>query len=112
MAGDILLNLRRPGEAIPFLMTALQKDPGRVQANASLGSAYLSTGETAKAIPHLKLALEADQDGSRHYQLARAYQREGETALASEMLRKHQEIQEAQRDREEQFDRNVQITPP
>ena len=112
MAGDIRLIQRQPAEAIPFLTQALRSDPGHVRANASLGSAYLSIGEAARAIPHLESGLESDEDGSLYYQLARAYQRVGDGEWASQNLRKYQEIQKEQQARKEQFEKEIQITPP
>lgn len=112
MAGEILLSLRQPGEAIPFLKKALKRNPDRAGAHASLGSAYLSTGEAATAIPHLKSALEADQEASLYYKLGRAYQRTGQPELAGQMLRKYQEVQKAQRAQKERFEKEIQITPP
>ena len=112
MAGEILLKRQQPDEAIPFLKRALKTDPNHVRAHASLGHAYLSTGEDTRAMPHLKSALESDRDGSLHYQLARAYQRAGEHEPATQMLRKYQELQKAVETEKALFQNEIKITPP
>ncbi len=112
LAGDILLNQQRPGEAIPFLKKALGFDPGFTSGHASLGRAYMSVGEAAKAIPHLKSALVMDEDGSLHYQLARAYRTTGQNELASQLLQKYKKIQESIELEKEKVEKEVRITPP
>ena len=89
--GDTLLNLQRPVVAIPLLL----KVPQMPAAHAALGRAYMETGQAAEAIPHLKVALPIDDDGSLHYQLSRAYQTTGQSTLAKEALAKYQEIVKA-----------------
>jgi Tfp pilus assembly protein PilF len=60
----------------------------------------MQTGNTTAAIPHLEAAVEKgeDEDGSLHYQLARAYQAAGQPELARKMLEKYAAIQKARRD--------------
>jgi predicted Zn-dependent protease len=112
LAGDILLNQQRPAEAIPLLKKALVSDPDFPSAHASLGRAYINTGQAASAIPHLKSALALDEDGSLHYQLARAYRSTGEKELAGQMLKKYEEIQKSLQTEKEQLEKEVRITPP
>src|SRR5439155_20083851 len=80
--GDSLLQLERAEEAVPYLGAALKADPKLVPAHASLGLALQRTGKPAEAIPHLEAALSTDEDGSLHYQLARAYQAAGNAEKA------------------------------
>jgi predicted Zn-dependent protease len=64
-----------------------------IMAHKSLARAYLATGKSAEAVPHLKLALPTDVDGSLHYQLAKAYEETGRAALSKYMLEEYQKIQ-------------------
>ena len=50
---------------------------GLSSADASLGLALSRLGKHAEAIPHLRKALELDDDGSLHFQLANAYRAAG-----------------------------------
>lgn len=112
LAGDILLNQQRPGEAVPLLKKAVEYDPAFPPAHSSLGRAFLTLGEAAKAIPHLKSALVLDHDGSLLYQLAQAYRSTGERELAGQMLQKYQEIQKTLQLEREQLEKEATITPP
>ena len=82
IAGDSLLRLEEPEKAVPYLRAALAADPKLLAADASLGLALSRLGKNAEAVPHLQKALELDEDGSLHYQLARAYQAAGEAEKA------------------------------
>jgi predicted Zn-dependent protease len=72
--GASLLNLQRPLEAAPYLREAIARDAHLLPARAALGQALLQTGNPKEAIPLLEAAISADQDGSVHFQLFRAYQ--------------------------------------
>ena len=72
--GASLLNLQQPLDSIPYLREAVARDAHLLSARAGLGQAFLQTGNAAQAIPLLEAALPADQDGSIHFQLFRAYQ--------------------------------------
>jgi hypothetical protein len=50
------------------------------------GAPTFNSGVPANAIPHLEAALDTDDDGSLHYQLARAYQATGQAELAKTMM--------------------------
>ncbi len=112
LLGDTVLNSQKPQEAIPYLEKAVKSDPQMLPAQRSLGLAYLQTGQTEKAILHLKAALPIDQDGSVHYQLGRAYQAHGEREQASSMLKQYQEMQSAQQTENRTVEKEVAITPP
>ena len=112
MAGDSLLRLEKPEEAVPYLKTALADDPKLLAADASLGLALSRTGKHAEAIPHLEKALELDDDGSLHYQLARAYQAAGDAEKARAAMAHYQELLKKIQQQKEEVAREAQIAPP
>ena len=112
MAGDSLLRLEQPEQAIPFLRAALSADPRMLAADASLGLALSRLGKNAEAIPHLRKALELDDDGSLHFQLANAYRAAGDSERASVHMAKYQEIVKRNQEQKEEVAREAQIGPP
>jgi predicted Zn-dependent protease len=112
MLGDTLLNLQKAEEAIPCLKKAVTGDPHLLAAHSSLARAYLQIGDAQKALPHLKAALPIDEDGSLHYQLARAYQSSGQAELAKSVLKDYQEIVKASAAEDLATAQEVQISPP
>jgi predicted Zn-dependent protease len=92
MYGDTLLQAQNVEAAIPLLESAVSGDPASIEVRESLARAYLLQGRYADAIPHLKAALSKDEDGSLHYQLARAYQATGQLDLAKRMMARYQEL--------------------
>lgn len=87
--GEALLESGNAEAAIPHLLKI--RAPA---AQAALGRAYLALDQPAKALVPLRAALAGDTDGSLHFQLARALQRTGATAQASEMDRLAQRIRD------------------
>ncbi len=112
LLGDSLLNSQQPEKAIPYLKKAALSDPKVLAAQASLGRAYIQAGQAAQAIPHLKAALPLDDDGSLHYQLARAHLAAGRQDLAKEALEKYQQILKATAEERQKLEKQLQITPP
>jgi len=112
MLGDTLLNLQQVEDALPHLKKAVQGDQNLLVAHSSLARAYLQTNDYQHAIPHLKAALPIDEDGSLHYQLARAYQSSGQAELAKAMLKDYQEIVKASTAANETTAKEVQISAP
>src|SRR3989442_15361866 len=109
---DSMVKAQQPAKAFPFLERAASRDPKLLRARAILGRAYLEMGEAAKAIPSLQAALETDQDGSLHYQLARAYRATGRADPASQSLKQFQEIQPSAEAESRSLKGEFQITPP
>jgi predicted Zn-dependent protease len=112
LIGDSYLRLEQPATALPYLETATQGRPKFAPAHASLGLAYALTGSAAKAIPQLELALSTDDDGSLHYQLARAYQSTGNAEKARELMTKYQKIQTRIESEKRDLEEKAQITAP
>jgi len=112
LVGDTLLDLQRTEEAIPLLKRAVLRDPKLLAAHKSLARAELAVGNSAAAIPHLKLALAGDEDGSLHYQLARAYQTTGQDQFAKRVLADYQKIQKSSAAGKEAARQDIEITPP
>ena len=112
LAGAILLYKQQAERALPFLENAVQLSPELTGAHSALGRAYMSLGEAAKAIPHLKEGLSSDEDGSLHFQLAQAYQRTGQKELARRTLAKYQEITKALQSEQKKLGEEVKISPP
>jgi predicted Zn-dependent protease len=98
--GQSLLELQRVDEAIPALQRALALAPGDTAARAALGRAFVQKGEMAQAIPLLEPALASDEEGTLHFQLARAYQATGQADKAKPLLEKYQSLQQARRERD------------
>jgi len=112
LTGETLLALQRGEEAIPLLLRAVNRDRKLIAAHKALARGYLAAGKAGDAIPHLKAALAADEDGSLHYQLARAYQATGQPGLAKEMLADYQKSQRSVTTATETAARDMEITPP
>jgi len=112
LVGDTLLDQQRVEEAIPLLKRAVSRDPKFLAAHKSLARADLAAGKAIEAIPHLKAALPADDDGSLHYQLAQAYQTSGQSERAKKILADYQMIQRSAAAAREAAKRATEITPP
>ncbi len=110
--GDSLLNQQQGEKAIPFLKKAAERDPALLPAQGSLARAYLQVGQSDRAIPHLKAALPLDEDGSLHYQLARAYQGAGQADLAKQTLAEYQKVQQAAQQERQKLEQEARIVAP
>lgn len=112
LLGDLYLSQQQAGQAVPLLEKAVGGDPKLLPARASLARAYLAAGQGEKAIPHLKEALPLDDDGSLHYQLARAYQAGRQPELAKQFLVKYQELKKRSEAAQAQLEQEAQISAP
>ena len=117
VAGDSLLRLEDAEKAEPYLRAALKADARGLGAKmgaaaASLGLALSRLGRNAEAIPLLEKSLDLDDDGSLHYQLARAYQAAGSADKARAAMTKYQELVERNQKAKEEVAREAQIGPP
>jgi predicted Zn-dependent protease len=111
-AGDTLLDLQQPKEALPLLKRAVARDPQSVAAQKSLARCELAAGQAANAIPHLKLVLASDEDGTLHYQLAQAYRAIGQIELSKKMLSDYESMQRSIAARNEAAKQETDITAP
>ncbi|PYQ02486.1 MAG: hypothetical protein DMF83_23420 [Acidobacteria bacterium] len=110
--GETWLKVQQPARAIPLLEGVVRRDPKLLLAQAALGRAYAEAGDMAKAIAPLQAALETDQDGSLHYQLARAYRATGRSELATQALAQFQEIRKSAEAQAQSLQEEFRITPP
>ena len=112
IAGDSLVRLEDPEKAVPYLRAALSADPKLLAAGASMGLALARLGKKREAIPYLEKALDLDDDGSLHYQLARAYQAAGNPDKARGAMTAYQDLQKKNQELKEEVEREAQIAPP
>jgi tetratricopeptide (TPR) repeat protein len=110
--GEILLGMQNFEQAVPHLTKVVKSAPKLLTAHGSLGRALALSGAAEQAIPHLKAALPIDDDGSLHYQLARAYQSTGQPELAKQALAKYQELSKQAQADSEAAQKEIQITAP
>ncbi len=110
--GTVLLEMQRPGEALAALRRAVELAPRSAEAHGALGEALMKSGDAAGAIAHLEAALAADEDGTRHFQLARAYQVTGDSARARRALEKYREMRAEAEARRRELEQESRITAP
>jgi len=112
LLGETWLESKEPTKAIPSLEKAVAADPELLRARALLGRAYVEVAQAARAVAHLEAALPTDEDGSLHFQLARAYRETGRSELAAKTLAEFQQIRRAHDARVESDKAEFAITPP
>jgi tetratricopeptide (TPR) repeat protein len=110
--GDLLLQQEEAEKALSWLEKAVRLNPRLLAAHASLARAYVRNGRPAEAIHHFTVALPLDDDGSLHFQLARACERAGKPALAKEALGQFRSISAANATKKKLLENERQITPP
>jgi tetratricopeptide (TPR) repeat protein len=82
--GNTYLFEHRPNLGLPYLVRALEANPGNVDIHRDLGTAYSELGDFHKAEEHFRIAVANDHDGAVHYKLARVYQALGEKEKAAQ----------------------------
>jgi predicted Zn-dependent protease len=112
MLGESWLESKEPTKAVPYLEKAVRPDPKLPRARAVLGRAYLEAGEAGRAVPHLEAGLSTDEDGSVHFQLARAYRETGQPERARRTLEAFQQIRQANEARAQSEKEEFAIKPP
>jgi tetratricopeptide (TPR) repeat protein len=81
--GNTYLFEHQPNRALPYLVRALEANPGNADIHRDLGTAYSELGDFHRAEGHFKIAVSNDHDGAVHYKLARVYQALGEKENAA-----------------------------
>jgi uncharacterized protein HemY len=112
LLGQTWLESKEPAKAIPLLEEVVKRNPKLAKAQGALGRAYLDAGEAKRAIPPLEAALADDEDGSLHFQLARAYRTTGRAEDAGRMMQTFEEIRRANEAGAEQDKEAFAITEP
>jgi len=95
LAGEILVQQHEYEKAEPYLLNCRRLDADlQPRLHVLLGQVYSETNRIPDAIAEYKLGLSTDHDGSIHYQLARLYQKAGNSALAAEQFRVSKQLRE------------------
>jgi predicted Zn-dependent protease len=110
--GDSLLHMEQPEKAVPYLEAAVRRDPKLLPAHASLGLTYIRLGRDADAIPQLNSAREADEDGSIHIQLSRAYQHVGNAEASKQMMAEYTRIRQRSESEQRNLEEKANVTAP
>ena len=112
LLGDSWLQQSEAEKALEPMRTAVRLDPKLLPARAGLGMTLSRLGHAADAIPHLTAALSIDEDGSLHYQLARAMQSAGQADKAEPIMAKYKELKERSEREAEKLEAAAVITAP
>ena len=93
LAGEILVQRNRFSEAEPYLLRCRDLKPELVpRYHTLLGTVYAETNRIPAAIAEYKLGLATDENGSVHYQLARLYQKTGDTVAGEEAFKESKRL--------------------
>ena len=98
LMAEILVAQNQYQDAEPYLERSLHVRPGLLpRVHALRGRVLAASGRDQEAIGEFKQGLASDEDGSLHYQLARSYQKVGDSKAAAEAFEKSKEMR-ARRD--------------
>jgi len=96
LMGSILVLRRQYDRARPYLLKGLQGNPNNVpHVYALFGKIDAAQGRLKEARVELEKSLEADNDGSYHYQLSRVYTQLGNKQAAAAALAQSEAIRKA-----------------
>ncbi len=85
LAAEIMVNLHDFANAETYLKKCGKIEPEFMpRVHALLGEVYANTNRPTEALAEFKLGTAGDEDGSLHYQMARLYQKAGNTKAATE----------------------------
>jgi len=112
LQGDAYLNQQLPEKALPYLQNAVAADPRLLQAKASLARAFLQLGQADNAAQYLKEVLPTDDDGTLHFELARAYRAAGKADLAKQAMDRYLELKRRSDEAQAELERQAEISAP
>lgn len=112
LQGDVYLNQQLPEKALPYLQNAVAADPRLLQAKTSLARAYLQLGQADNAAQYLKEVLPTDDDGTLHFELARAYRAAGKAELAKQAMESYRELKRRSDETQAELERQAEISAP
>jgi predicted Zn-dependent protease len=85
LAAEIMVAHHQFADAEAYLNRCSKIEPEFMpRVHALLGEVYANTNRTTEALAEFKLGSAGDEDGSLHYQMARLYQRAGNTKAAEQ----------------------------
>jgi tetratricopeptide (TPR) repeat protein len=91
--GAILVDRHQYAEAMPYLTAALAGTPAILpHVHEQRSRVYAAQGQTAAALAELKQSLDADADGSYHYELYQLYKKLGDEPAAAAALQKSESL--------------------
>ena len=94
-AGSGLLDQNKSDKALPHLKRSVELDPRSGDARASYGRCLLEVNQPQEAIAQLRLAVELDAtNAAAWFQLARAYQKTGDTTAAGQALQMYEKLRD------------------
>jgi predicted Zn-dependent protease len=112
LQGDAYLNQQLPEKALPYLQNAVTADPRLLQAKASLARAFLQLGQADNAAQYLNEVLPTDDDGTLHFELARAYRAAGKADLAKQAMDRYLELKRRSDEAQAELERQAEISAP
>jgi predicted Zn-dependent protease len=94
-AGEILLDQSKLDEASKYLEESVSRSPNSAPARVSYGRCLLEQNRVQEALTQLRLAVKLDAGAATAwFQLARAYQRTGDTAAEKEALLMYEKLKD------------------
>ena len=94
-AGAFLLDQRKLEEAARYLEKSVATDPNSAPARVSYGRYLLEQSRAQEAITQLRQAVKLDAgDAPAWFQLARAYQKAGDSVAAQGALRMYEKLKQ------------------
>jgi tetratricopeptide (TPR) repeat protein len=93
--GAVLLDQNKSDQALPHLKRSVELDPRAGEPRASYGRCLLELNQPQEAIAQLLLAVKLDaSNAAAWFQLARAYQKTGDSAAAEQALKMYEKLKD------------------
>ncbi|MDQ2712286.1 MAG: tetratricopeptide repeat protein [Acidobacteriota bacterium] len=100
---NIAVRRHQDAAAIPLLRQYLATQPDAAAARIDLGRAYFHLGQFEKAVEAFTSALDSDEKGDVHYQLATALRKLGRMSEAETAMRESNVLRKAELKREQEL---------